>query len=52
LDGVVVNLLPKQGVEPPEQGAEIVVPTPNQVIGDLEQTAEIGRQSWADQELF
>src|SRR5438270_12815108 len=52
LDGVMVDLLPKQRVEPPEQGAEVMVPTPHQVVGDLEQTSEMGRQSRANQELF
>ena len=43
LNRVVVAFFPQHRVEPPEKSAQIVVPTPNQVVANLEQTSELGR---------
>ncbi len=49
---IVPARFPQGWVETPEQRADGWVPRPEQVIGQLAQPRQAGRQSWADKEFL
>jgi hypothetical protein len=42
----------RTGIEPPEQGADVVIPTPKEVVGEITHPRKSGRKRRPDKELL